>query len=70
MTQSRLFSFIEALTNVFIGYLVAILAQVFIFPLYGIHISLSEDFQIATFFTVISLIRSYLLRRFFNTIKK
>ena len=64
--QSKRQSFIEACVNVAIGYFVAVLSQLLIFPLFGIHIPLHDNLAIGLFFTVISLIRSYIIRRFFN----
>ena len=64
--QSRLQSLFEALANVVLGYGVALGAQLLVFPLFGIHLPLASNLAIGTIFTVVSLIRSYLLRRFFN----
>lgn len=64
--QSRLGSFIESTSNVLLGLVVAILAQMVIFPLYGITTTFATNLQIALWFTVISIIRSYAVRRFFN----
>jgi hypothetical protein len=64
--QSRLESFVEAWVNIVIGFGVSLLAQIIIFPLFGIDIEMWENLSIAAFFTVISLVRSYLLRRYFN----
>lgn len=64
--QSRLQSLIEAWVNVLVGYLVAVASQVLIFPLFGLVTSLGDNFLIAGYFTLISLLRSYWLRRFFN----
>lgn len=66
MTQSRLQSLIEAWINVLIGYWVAIASQLLIFPLFGIHIPLYDNLLIGGYFTVISLARSYVVRRWFN----
>lgn len=66
MTQTRLGSLIESLMNIVIGYAVALLSQIAIFPLFGIHVPLSSNFAIGAWFTVISLVRSYILRRWFN----
>ena len=66
MQQTKLGSLIEALMNIIIGYCVAILSQIFIFPLFDIHISLSTNLWIGAWFTLISLIRSYVIRRWFN----
>lgn len=64
--QSRLQSLIESCVNVAIGYGVALLAQFAVFPLYGLDVSLSTNFQIGLWFTVVSIARSYCVRRGFN----
>lgn len=64
--QSKLHSFLESALNIVIGYIVAILSQLIIFPFFGIHIPLHENLLMGLFFTVISLIRSYWIRRLFN----
>lgn len=66
MTQTRLGSLIESAMNIVIGYGVAILSQLAIFPLFGIHIPLSDNLLIGLWFTAISLVRSYVIRRWFN----
>jgi hypothetical protein len=66
MQQSKIGSAIEAGMNVLIGYGIAVASQVLIFPLYGVHIPLASNFTIGLWFTVISLVRSYALRRWFN----
>lgn len=67
--QSRKMSFIETITNVTAGYFVALLSQILIFPLFGIHATYKDNLLIGLWFTVISIIRSYILRRCFNKIK-
>jgi hypothetical protein len=64
--QTRLHSFIESLTNVAIGYGVAVLSQILVFPMFDIHVSLSDNLAIGAWFTVISIARSYAVRRWFN----
>ena len=64
--QSRLQSFIESLCNVVIGYIVALTTQMVVFPWFGITVSLDKNVAIGLIFTVVSIIRSYLLRRLFN----
>lgn len=66
MQQSRLGSLIESLINIFIGYGIALLSQLAIFPMFEIHIPLSTNLWIGVWFTLISLIRSYVIRRWFN----
>jgi len=67
--QSKKNSFIESLTNVFIGYAVAVISQIIIFPLFGIYIPLGDNLLIGIWFTIISLTRSYIIRRWFNNKK-
>ncbi len=69
MTQTRWHSAIESIANVAVGYGVALLSQLVIFPLFGIHIPLSSNLAIGAWFTAISLIRSYCIRRWFNGLK-
>jgi len=69
MTQSRLMSLVEATTNVAVGFGVAVLTQVMVFPLFGLHASLSDNLLLGSIFTVVSLIRSYTLRRVFNAVR-
>ncbi|WP_417536367.1 hypothetical protein [Methylophaga sp.] len=64
--QSKKHSLVESLTNVLIGYLVALFSQLLIFPFFGIHVPLSDNLLIGLWFTIISIVRSYTLRRFFN----
>ncbi len=66
MNQTRVGSLIESLMNIAIGYFVALLSQLAIFPMFGIHVSLSTNLWIGAWFTLISLIRSYIIRRWFN----
>ena len=66
MSQKRCFSALESVINVIAGYGVALASQILVFPLFGIHASLSDNIQIGAWFTVISLCRSYILRRLFN----
>jgi hypothetical protein len=68
MSQTKKHSLLESLTNVLFGYGVALASQVLIFPLYGINIPLSDNLAIGIWFTAISIIRSYVLRRWFNKV--
>lgn len=66
MTQSRRASLLESVANIAVGYGVAVAAQVVIFPLFGINVPLSDSLLIGGLFTIVSLVRSYCLRRLFN----
>ena len=66
MNQSRVASIAESVMNVLIGYGVALASQLVIFPMFGIHLPLSDNLAIGAWFTLISLVRSYAIRRWFN----
>jgi hypothetical protein len=66
MNQSRLGSFIEAIINVVIGFAINFTANMFIFPLFGFNISPGANFALGMIYTVISVVRSYCVRRWFN----
>ena len=68
--QSRRHSAAEAATNIAVGYAVSLVAQVLVFPLFGINASIGENVLIGAAFTGVSLIRSYTLRRMFNRFGK
>ena len=64
--QSHFHTFLESWLNVAIGIGVAIAAQRLIFPWFDIDVGHDENLAIALLFTVVSLVRSYVLRRLFN----
>lgn len=68
MTQTRIMSAVESVANVAIGYGVAVATQAAVFPLFGIHATAADHLAIGGIFTIVSLARSYLLRRLFNFI--
>ena len=69
MKQSRLMSLVEAITNVVVGYGVAVFTQILIFPIFGLHTTLAQNLQMGLLFTCVSIIRSFLLRRLFEAIR-
>ena len=69
MQQSRVMSFVEATTNVVVGYVLAIATQLAVFPLFGLEAALGEHLAIGMAFVMVSLARSYLLRRLFERIR-
>lgn len=66
MSQSRTGSLIESLVNIAIGYCINFLANFAIFPLFGWHLSLRDNLAMGAIYTVISIARSYCIRRWFN----
>jgi hypothetical protein len=69
MSQTKLGSFAEAWFNVAVGFGINYLGNIFILPLFGLNVSYSQAFWIGVIFTVISVARSYFLRRFMNNWK-
>ena len=69
MQQSRLMSLAESVTNVVIGYVLAIATQIVVFPWFGIETGLGEHLTIGLAFVGISLARGFLLRRLFEAIR-
>lgn len=69
MKQSRLMSLIESVANVVIGYGVAVITQILIFPIFGLHTTLAQNLKMGAIFTVVSIARSFALRRVFEAIR-
>lgn len=62
-------SLLEAITNVIVGYALAIVTQVLVFPWFGIETGLREHLTIGLAFVGVSLLRGYLLRRVFEAFR-
>ena len=56
----------ESVIDVGSGFFLSILIQLTIFPLFNMHPTIFENFQIALIFTAVSMTRSALWRRFFR----
>jgi hypothetical protein len=69
MKQSHAMSLIEAVTNVIVGYGVAVVTQILIFPIFGLHTTLAQNLMMGAIFTVVSIARSFALRRVFEAIR-
>ena len=69
MKQSRLMSLVESLANVLVGYVVAVVTQMAVFPLFGLAVSVTENLLIGLIFTAVSIVRSYALRRGFEALR-
>jgi len=65
--QSKLGSFVEAWINVIIGFGVNFTANLIILPMFGFAaLTLRNNLIIGIIYTVISVVRSYVVRRWFN----
>jgi len=69
MKQSRLMSLAESFANVIVGYGVAVVTQILIFPVFGLQPTLGQNLAMGGVFTIVSLARSFLLRRLFEAIR-
>ncbi|MFT7597018.1 MAG: hypothetical protein ACI8R4_004361 [Paracoccaceae bacterium] len=69
MKQSRTMSLVEAIANVIVGYGVAVATQILVLAWFGVHMSLTQNLNLAATFTLISIIRSFALRRVFESIR-
>lgn len=67
--QTKLGSFVESWANIAIGFTINYFANLAILPLFGLMVTASDAFGIGVIFTVISLVRSYVIRRWFNGLK-
>jgi hypothetical protein len=67
--QSRAMSLVESVANVIVGYTVAVVTQILIFPIFGLHATLAQNLNLGLVFTVVSIARSYVLRRLFEAIR-
>lgn len=70
MKQSRTLSLIEAVTNVVVGYTLGVATQILVFPMFGWQPNLQANLYIALIFSLVSLVRSYLLRRLFGRLNE
>lgn len=69
MSQSKLGSFVESWANIVVGFSINWCANMLILPLFGFQVTGGQAFWIGVWFTGISLVRSYILRRYFNGLK-
>ena len=69
MKQSRLMSLVESVANVIVGYGVAVVTQILIFPVFGLQTTLRQNLAMGGIFTIVSLFRSFALRRLFEAIR-
>lgn len=69
MAQTKVGSFAEAWANILVGFSVNFTANLIVLPWFGFDVTPTDAFGIGIVFTVISLARSYVLRRYFNGLK-
>ena len=68
--QSKKESLIETLTSVFVGWLIGVILNMLVLPLFDYDVNLTDGVLISIIFTAVSVVRSYVVRRFFNSRSK
>ena len=68
--QSKRESMIETLTSVFAGWLIGVILNMLVLPLFDYDVNLTDGVLISIIFTAVSVVRSYVVRRFFNSRSK
>jgi hypothetical protein len=69
MSQTRLMSLVETMANVGVGYGIAVLAQLVVFPWFGLPARVGDALAIGGIFTAVSIVRSFVLRRVFEEMR-
>lgn len=70
MSQSRLGSITESVLNVGSGFVISYLLMAYVIsPLYDLELKPQNNFTITAIFTVVSITRTYLWRRYYATKK-
>ena len=64
--QSKRESMIETLTSVFAGWLIGVILNLTVLPLFDYNITVVDSLWVSLIFTAVSVIRGYLIRRYFN----
>ena len=63
-------SLLESLSNVGVGMVVSLFGQVIVSHWYNLPLTFGQNINIVLFFTVLSVVRSYALRRYFNGVRR
>lgn len=66
MSQTKTRSLVETFANIAIGFVVSVIITALVLPAYGHAVTLGDNVQITTIFTVASIVRGYAVRRWFN----
>ena len=68
--QTKKWSMIESMTSVGIGWFIGVILNMLVLPLFDYDVSLTDGVLISIIFTVVSVVRSYIIRRWFNSKEK
>ncbi|MFY0592239.1 DUF7220 family protein [Roseivirga sp.] len=65
--QTKKQSLKESLANVAIGFFITVVSLYLILPVLGMENHHQNNFALTAYLTILSIIRNYFLRRFFNS---
>ena len=68
--QTKKQTLIETLTSVFVGWLIGVILNMLVLPLFDYNITVIDSLWVSLIFTVVSVIRGYVIRRWFNSKEK
>tara|TARA_R110002050_G_scaffold106023_2_gene215882 strand:+ start:1176 stop:1403 length:228 start_codon:yes stop_codon:yes gene_type:complete len=68
--QNKKLSAVEAITNTVSGLVISFIIQIIIYPFLDIEVTLDQNLFITFVFFVVSFVRGYIVRRFFNRLKE
>lgn len=66
--QSRLMSLVESMVDNLIAFTISVAANFLVLPLFGLYPELWQSVGITLAFTAISIVRRYIVRRWFNAL--
>ena len=67
--QTKRLSIIESITNTVVGLITSFIIQIIIYPTLNIEVSIGQNVIITFVFFIASILRGYIVRRFFTKIK-
>ncbi len=66
MRQTKLASIIETVLNISMGYVINTATAILLLPVFGVYLSIGLNMKISAAMTIVSVVRSYFVRRAFN----
>lgn len=64
--QSRTMSLVETCAGTAAGFILTLILQALVYPLFGLHMTFATNLWLTIIFTVASIVRGYVLRRVFE----
>jgi hypothetical protein len=64
--QTHVASFVEITLSTAVGFVISLVTQILVFPLFGLQVSMGTNLSLTMVFTVISVIRGFVMRRVFE----